>query len=763
MPSETGQRERNDERGKPLPPNYFSPRGGLSRRDDAAEREADRVAATIAAGGRAGPITCVAAGVARAEATWSQGSEQIANVLHDAMDRKVGTDEDAIFNALTGHSVIELRLIAAAYKRLSPAGFSLEHDLHDELSGDDLSRALALLRGVSESGETSGPPAPAPDVAALDRKASAFEAARRLWDAMRGPGTDEYTISAIAAGRSAQQWSDIETAFRALTGEDLMSELRGDLTDAEWAQLQKLLPDRAPKATAAAPDAAVDAKAKAEVIAEQIRTAVSGPGTYEVTLFAALTGRSDEELRAVADLFGGPEAFRRLLEDELTVSELAEIQPLLRPANPRARAHTLAQRLQEELDGISPSKQTVLSILGGRTEEERDRIDAEYLLLTKRLLRADLETNFGIDFKMPARLSLLEDPGIRSRWNEKLEEGLALLRSKFEEGEADPEKRGCWFPSEAEIERRKDRPPYDDKNWNIPLARSTPRAYINLDRPSTGDQPVEEQLDTFMSGVYTPKGTPHEGVKALLENLHLWECDCARYVEVAWLFAWFHTLSKEAFNERFAGLSFRKQATSGLSRVTSTLPAEPAEAEAAKEIFGKAWDEAPVGTKVVWKNESTFARPPWEDENAVKTRKGATPEEARYDAHPMGRNLTEEEVKLELARNSADFPDMVFKPTSAQVRALRQEGVDAALVAAVKALEGQEIEGREKFLTLLARHSEAAEKRLRQAAMAHAKDPKFRDPMLDKILERTGRAGTSDEQEKYIEDNIHRHEFSIPL
>lgn len=697
----------------------------------------------------------VAPVVARAEKAWSEGSQQIADALHEAMDRQWGTDEDAVFNALTGRSVTELRLIAAAYQRLSPAGFTLEHDLRDELSGGDLSRALALMRGVGDAGEPAGETAGPTDVIAPDRTARAYELARRLWDATRGPGTDEAAIFAVAAGRSGQDWADIGVAYRTLSGLDLMADLRDELSDGEWANLQRLLAGGRAERAAGGP---------ARAIAEAVRDALSGINNLEA-LFSALSGRTEQEVNDIAAEFGGPAAFRKMLRDELSDTQYAEVMATLLPTDPSNLARALAQRLKDELDSWFPSRKKVVSILGGRTGEERDRIAEAYFVLAKTPLRAVLVKEFGDDFRLP-RLSLLEDEGTRTLWVQKLDEGLTLLRAKFEEGLGpDPEawrRQGCWFPSEQERARRAKQAPFDESTWEVAKGR-TVHDPINLDRPSSGDQSVESNLDPYMGGAYVPKGKPFEAVTALFKNLNKWECDCARYAELAWLYAWHKTLSEPAFNERFAGLTFRPQGTTGLSRVTVTFSEDVGrEADAANAAFEKGWVAAPVGAKVVWRNNSSLARSPWREENAIKVHTGARPQDARYDAHPMGRGLTEEEVKFRLAKSCADFPDSVFQVDDAKLVVLDARKVDTVLVEAARKLKGKRIVGRRVFFRLLAGQSDDARQHFQHAIEQQAKDPNFKDPALDELVSIVGRSGTPAEQIAYVEDNIRRLQFSLP-
>jgi len=94
---------------------------------------------------------------APAEATMNAGERQraamdaagaIAGQLHDAMEG-LGTEEDQIFNALTGRTPSEIEEISRTYT--ARYGHPLADDLRDELSGDDLAHALRLI-GLEDTG-----------------------------------------------------------------------------------------------------------------------------------------------------------------------------------------------------------------------------------------------------------------------------------------------------------------------------------------------------------------------------------------------------------------------------------------------------------------------------------------------------------------------------------------------------------------------------------------------------------------------------------
>jgi hypothetical protein len=314
--------------------------GHRSRAGDAWEREADRLARM-----RVLPPVPIGA-VARSAPQRRTAAEQVATVLRRAAEG-LGTDEDAIFNALTGRTPQEIEDIKRAYLALS-GGETLEAMLHDELSGDDLSHALSLLQGETP----------------------ASEAARRLWDAVRGPGTDEESIYAVLAGRTVEQWAQIQAAYKQMAGEDLITRLQDELSSSDFKHLQTLLPG--------APGGAATTEDMATVVANQLQLAVAGPGTDEDAIYAALTGRSDAELREIErrfKLLTGEDLDARL-RDELTRSEYERAGRLLHPPTNATR---LAMRIRDAVQGPGTDEGAIYGALTARSPAELAQIRAEYL------------------------------------------------------------------------------------------------------------------------------------------------------------------------------------------------------------------------------------------------------------------------------------------------------------------------------------------------------------------------------------------------
>ena len=141
----------------------------------------------------------------------STQAEQAAHQLHRAMDRW-GTDEEAIFAALTGRTKDERDAIKAAYTRITK-GRSLEADLRDELSGSEETEALRLLN----QGE----------LAAEDE----------LYLAMAGLGTDEARAYRVLESMRTDPnaITAMEQRYRSKYG-DLVGDLRGDFSGDEYAR-----------------------------------------------------------------------------------------------------------------------------------------------------------------------------------------------------------------------------------------------------------------------------------------------------------------------------------------------------------------------------------------------------------------------------------------------------------------------------------------------------------------------------------------------
>jgi len=160
--------------------------------------------------------TAATPGSAGAAATESVTlANMVAHQLHQAM-RGLGTDESAIFSALSGRTDAERQAIKIAYRGLTRR--ELEADLRDELSGSDLIQALWLLNQGRLQPEDE------------------------LYLAMAGLGTDEDTIFRVLnslAGNNAAIVT-MESNYRQKYG-DLVADLRSDLNAREYARALRIL------------------------------------------------------------------------------------------------------------------------------------------------------------------------------------------------------------------------------------------------------------------------------------------------------------------------------------------------------------------------------------------------------------------------------------------------------------------------------------------------------------------------------------------
>jgi len=175
-----------------------------------AEAEADTAA-------RTGALDVGALGPSRPVVQRRTPAEQVATVLRRAVEGW-GTDEDAIFAALTGRTLAEIADIEREYAALS-GGETLEARLRDELSGGDLVRAMALLRGGPQAVTA---PALLPT-----------HLAEQLHAAVEGLGTDEGAINGVLMGRTPAELTAIRAEYQRLYHESLDARLHDELSGGE--------------------------------------------------------------------------------------------------------------------------------------------------------------------------------------------------------------------------------------------------------------------------------------------------------------------------------------------------------------------------------------------------------------------------------------------------------------------------------------------------------------------------------------------------
>lgn len=302
----------------------------------------------------------------------------------------------------------------------------------------------------------------------------------------------------------------------------------------------------------------------------------------------------------------------------------------------------------------------------------------------------------------------LKDTKFRERWEKALQQGLNFLESK--------QPNDCRFP---ESEQHK----YDDTNWN------------------------ERTVGPLQGKGYTPKGgTPYDAVGSLYRNLDKWECDCRLFSEIAILYAWYGSLTKDQFNKKFAGFRLTAESTTGLDRkiVGSGLGES---ADNPEEVSDKDWHEAPVGSKAVWRNTSPEAQVPWEYEHAVKRFKGRTSAEDLYAAQGVGYHVTEEEVKRQIARESKDS-GCYYMIDDGALSKLKTDGVSEEVIRDLTTIKGRSFKSSAEFL--------------KQPPLLNLQNHRENKPILDKIMKASEHDPPEGQLNKYIQQYIRRDKIEIP-
>jgi len=133
----------------------------------------------------------------------------------------LGTDEAVVLEILRAQtSPIDQQALRDTYRELTTR--SLEADIRDDFSGDELNEALLALR--------EGPPTP--DI--LD--------AIRLRDAMAGLGTDEEAVYAVLERRQTPTaLDDLKAAYLKLTRRTIEADVRDDFSGSELDRALQLL------------------------------------------------------------------------------------------------------------------------------------------------------------------------------------------------------------------------------------------------------------------------------------------------------------------------------------------------------------------------------------------------------------------------------------------------------------------------------------------------------------------------------------------
>eukprot|EP00079_Xenopus_tropicalis_P033034 XP_017946805.1 PREDICTED: annexin A3 isoform X1 [Xenopus tropicalis] len=146
-----------------------------------------------------------------------QLAKKDAEILYNAGEKKWGTDEDKFIEVLCLRSFPQLKLTFDAYKSI--CNKDIEDSITSEMSGHLEDLLIAIVNCA--------------------RNMPAFFA-KRLHKALKGAGTDEYTLTRIMVTRSEIDLLDIRTEYKKLAGYSLHSAIKSDTSGDYEATLVKL-------------------------------------------------------------------------------------------------------------------------------------------------------------------------------------------------------------------------------------------------------------------------------------------------------------------------------------------------------------------------------------------------------------------------------------------------------------------------------------------------------------------------------------------
>ncbi|MBK4216482.1 hypothetical protein JJJ17_11145 [Paracoccus caeni] len=257
--------------------------------------------------------------VARAQ-SGSFNAASIAQNVHAAMDQ-VGTDERRIFDNLRGLTALQGAVVRKMYMAMFHR--SLDADLEDEMSGDELEQAQAQIEGQQSRAD-----------------------AIALHDAMSGPGTDEAAIMRLLRNKTPAEAEAIRAEYLRMYGRTLDADLKDDLSEGnEIDQAQALISGDTATADAIALDEAmrggflglgtseediteVQSRVRSEVLA-RARAENWTPQQMEAEVrrrLGAIEGRFEDRYSGVEQYnepgLGGGTTLRRAFRSELSGAQL---------------------------------------------------------------------------------------------------------------------------------------------------------------------------------------------------------------------------------------------------------------------------------------------------------------------------------------------------------------------------------------------------------------------------------------------------------
>ncbi|XP_060076065.1 annexin A7-like [Ylistrum balloti] len=150
-------------------------------------------------------ISMSAGGRQEGQAVDMNKAQQDAQRLHQAGEKRWGTDESAFNMIMASQSYEQLKAVFEAYQRLS--GKDIEKSIKSEMSGNLELGMLAIVKCVKN-------------------RSGYF--AEKLYKSMKGAGTDDRGLIRVVVTRCEVDMVQIKQQFQAMYGQSLESFIKGD-------------------------------------------------------------------------------------------------------------------------------------------------------------------------------------------------------------------------------------------------------------------------------------------------------------------------------------------------------------------------------------------------------------------------------------------------------------------------------------------------------------------------------------------------------
>jgi hypothetical protein len=268
-------------------------------------------------------------------------ADETATELYESMNGGVwglGTDEKRLHSALDGLSPNEVKQVKASYKEHYER--DLTRDIKKELSGTDLKRANAALKG--------------------DRMATQAD---KLEQAMSGIGTDEGAVFEVLEKTPPAKMQALKDSFSARGYGDLDKRLKGELSGYEEKRALALTAGDRPKADAM-----------------KLKDSMAGMGTDEKGIYTQLekaTPAQRKEIEKAYDKEFGEGALRKDLKSDMSREDLNKATALLDNDVVGKKAAELERAFNHGALG-GTDEQGIRDALKGTTDAQRKEIFARY-------------------------------------------------------------------------------------------------------------------------------------------------------------------------------------------------------------------------------------------------------------------------------------------------------------------------------------------------------------------------------------------------